>query len=54
MKKDPYERAEKIVKRISDDAVKLIRFENYIDRINDSEIRFQAKVAVMNHCRETM
>ena len=49
-KKDAYTRAQKIIKRIENNSDKIVRFENLIDHmIVDSEIQFQARVAVMNH-----
>ena len=52
--KDAYTRAERIIKRIQNNADKIVRFENLIDHIGNEEIKFQARVAVLNYHRETL
>jgi hypothetical protein len=44
-----YEKVERMIERIKYNSDKIVRLENRVEKIQDIEMRFQAKVALLNY-----
>lgn len=47
--KDHYQRIQRIIERIKYNSDKIVRLENRVEKFQDVEMQFQAKVAILNH-----
>lgn len=55
MKRDSHQtylKVQRIIERIKYNSDKIVRLENRVEKINDVEMQFQAKVAILNHHKD--